>query len=278
MTTENTPSEFEAAYAAGAASKPLHDVLGDAAPAAVAVRAGHSIVDVEGHMQTPRLKRALVLMHQPQSFIDYVRTYADADSLITADLDKRTLHAILDYHAPREGGQRWGVHKVTYTCRETAEWKAWTGKNGVKLDQRELAEFIEANLPDIASPAGATLLEMVSTLEAKKDVSFLSSVRLHDGSQQFTYNETVDQSSTTRGELRLVDQFLLGLSPFDGTPKYEVLARLRFRITSGKLTFWFELDRPHKVVEAAFNEAVALVKDGLPAVRLVHGAVAKEAK
>jgi uncharacterized protein YfdQ (DUF2303 family) len=280
MSTDTRPSEFDAAFNAGVMSKAVHPIPG--ADGVVALRNGYAVTNIETslNLPKPRRKSALVTVHHPDSFIDYVRDFSDKDSLITADIENRTLRAILDYHGTDPDGQRWGVHKVTFTCRETPEWKTWNAVNGKdkRMEQIPFAEFLEANLPDIADPPGGLLLEMVTNLEAKKDVAFLSSVRLADGSQQLTYNETIDTSSTQRGDLRIVDRFTLALAPFYGTEAFRVTARLRFRITSGKLIFWFELDRPHKVVETAFDDIVQRVRAGLPDIRLIHGSVAKEAQ
>ena len=96
--------------------------------------------------------------------------------------------AVIDYHFEEPA---WCRHRATLAFRPTPEWTTWTGLSGRHLSQVDFAAFIEDNLPDIADPAGADILDVTRSLEAKKSVEFRSSIRLQDGSSQLTYDETV---------------------------------------------------------------------------------------
>jgi uncharacterized protein YfdQ (DUF2303 family) len=50
------------------------------------------------------------------------------------------------------------------------------------------------------------------------------------------------------------ETFALGIAVFEGGDRYHVEARLRYRIADGgKMTMWFDLLRPHKVLEDALS-------------------------
>jgi uncharacterized protein YfdQ (DUF2303 family) len=48
------------------------------------------------------------------------------------------------------------------------------------------------------------------------------------------------------------EEFTIGIPVLEGGLKYAVPCRLRYRIAdAGKLTMWFEMTRPHKILEDA---------------------------
>ncbi|WP_373753619.1 DUF2303 family protein [Neisseria weixii] len=97
------------------------------------------------------------------------------------------------------------------------------------------------------------MLEIASTLQAKKSASFSSSIRLANGSHQFSYEEDI-RGTTTSGRLEIPETFLLGLQVLLNGEHYQVEARLRYRINKeNQLEMWYELVRPHDIYEDAFN-------------------------
>lgn len=132
-----------------------------------------------------------------------------------------------------------------------------------------MAQFIENNLDDVVEPTGADLLEICRTLEAKKKVNFSSSIRLSDGSNQFTYEETV-QGSAQKGQLKIPEVFVIGVPVFISGEKWKVQVRLRFRINSGELSMWLEPVRTHKIIEAAVKEIFTAVAEGT-GMEPIHG-------
>ena len=118
----------------------------------------------------------------------------------------------------------------------------------------------------------AEVLEVAKSLAIDKKVAFLSSTRLQDGNREFIYQES-QEASAAKGTLRVPETFTLGLAPYLGAAKYSLVARLRFRIEESKLVLWYDLLRPHKVVEDAFNNVVAQLETGLK-VSVLRGSVA----
>lgn len=60
-----------------------------------------------------------------------------------------------------------------------------------------------------------------------------------------------DDDAQTLQKMQVFDRFSIGLPVFWNGDAYRVDARLRYRVRDGKLTFWFELIRQDKVLEAA---------------------------
>jgi uncharacterized protein YfdQ (DUF2303 family) len=219
---------------------------------------GSCIADLEQYLVTPKRARGNVVAHQTATFVGYFNHFKADASVIFADQEQFRIVGIIDYHAADKPA--FGEHRVTYTTPRSKEWQAWRGASGRKMSQTDFAQFIEDNVVDIRTPAGADVLEVSRSLQAKKSVDFNSSIRLADGSQQFTYNETVD-GATAKGTIKVPDEFTLGIPVFFGGALYEVRARLRYRIDSGKLWLWYDLYRPEHIEQDAFEHVVTDIAD-----------------
>jgi uncharacterized protein YfdQ (DUF2303 family) len=140
------------------------------------------------------------------------------------------------------------------------------------MKQAELGMFLEANVGDIVSPhdsklpTGSDVLGFVLTLQDNRKVKYGSGVNLQNGMVQIEFTEEGD--SATKGKLELFREFALGLRPFANGAAYQLRAFLRYRVdrNSGELTFWYELQRPDRVLEDACKETVAQIREkaGVP--------------
>lgn len=244
----------------------VHRLAENARPYRVALDG--SIQSLEGFLPAPVSVRGELQVYDAASFVDYVQRFKDADTVIFADKVARSFTAVLDYHAV--GAPRWGRHRAVLAARETEAWKRWTAQDGEKMNQADFAQFIEDNIPDIAKPAGAELVEIARTLEAKKDVQFQSVIRPQNGSVNFHYSEQV-QGNARGGDLAIPEEFILGLIPFEGCEKYKVVARLRYSIQAGGRLARFDLLRLEDIVEEAFAEITGDVKGGVGDTLILSG-------
>jgi uncharacterized protein YfdQ (DUF2303 family) len=235
----------------------------------VVIPEGFRVHALERLMVAPVRTRATARFDDASSFLSYVKARKENRSIVTANEANKVVKAILDYHSER--GAAFGEHTAELQLKATDEWAIWTAASGKRMGQNAFAEFIENNLPDIADPTGAEVLEVAKNLQIDKKVNFLSSVRLQDGNREFTFQEA-QEATSAKGTVRVPETFTVGLAPFLGASKYSLTARLRFRMVEGKLELWFDLLRPHKVVEDAFNNVVAALEAGL-SVEILRGAI-----
>lgn len=227
-------------------------------------------ISLEALLPAPARKRGITELNDAESFIAVVNDQKTDATRLYSTVNPPTFTAVFN-HTAKDAG--WCDHIAKYNAPLSPEWKTWAGIDGKTLSQVEVAHFLETNLVDVTfiepsaetgekgSPDGATLLEMCRTLEAKKKVDFKSSTRLSDGSTQFTYNEDV-QGSAMAGTMTIPEQFSIGIPVFENGDKWRVDVRLRFRINDGQLRIWFELVRPHKVVEVAVKELREAIAKG----------------
>lgn len=234
--------------------------IGDAkqAPAGVipyaVIPEGSKVEDLERLLPVPARTRAAVTAKSAETFAAYVKAFALPATVVFGDQERFQLVGIIDYHAKDAPAFR--EHRVTYSAPRSLEWKTWRGSNGKTMAQADFARFIEDNVVDIRDPAGAEVLEVSRGLQAKKSVEFASAIRLADGSQQFTYAETI-AGTTSKGTMQVPEEFTLGIPVFLGGPLYEVRARLRYRIDGGKLQLWYDLYRPEHIERDAFGTICA---------------------
>lgn len=242
----------------------------------VAIMPNGTVVNLENELLAahPKRPRANVALIEADSFVQYLKRFkVEGRTIIFGEATEQggSFHALVDYHdaqrlANPTGEQvvafteatapkaNWGDHKVKLTLSPTPEWTRWIGANNKLIPQAEFAEFVEDNAADIVHPDAAALLDMASFLQGKKTVTFKGSRNIGNGATELCYSEQIEETSGRRDEVqRFPTHMIVKLRPFVGSASVEIPARLRFRISdSGKLSFQFLLDRPFKVIEAAF--------------------------
>ena len=223
---------------------------------------GYRIEDLERFMPMPLRPRGTVVCETVDALIAYYKRFCDDASLVFACCEAFKVTGVLDWHAPGDMAG-FAEHRVIYEAPRSDEWKIWTGADGAAMRQAEFSRFIEDNVKDIREPAGADVLEVARQLEVKKKVEFASAERLSDGQREFTYNEEVD-GSTRRGQMKIPEEFLLGIPVFIAGDHYAVTARLRYRIHDGQLRLWYDLLNPHEVERDAFGAIVTRVDEAVP--------------
>jgi len=219
-------------------------------------------------LAAPRRKIAKVRLLDAESFIEYVRRHGSmADSTIWCVADylagKVNFLGILNDHGEDENKAAWRDHRATFAPVFSEEWNRWVAQHKKPFSQADFASFIEDNLKDIASvegqPTGAQMLEMALTFEANQDMRFKSAIRLQNGGVQMSFAQ--DDDAQTLQKMQVFDRFSIGFPVFWNGDAYRLDARLRYRVREGKLTFWFELIRQDKVLEAATQTLIAEIRE-----------------
>lgn len=183
----------------------------------------------------------------------------DLQTVILVDVINSKFRAVFNHHASDAPG--WADFGATYDCPLSPEWQIWKGNSGKRMNQEEFGLFIEANQLDIVKPVGAEMLQIATTLKAKKDVAFESGIRLDNGQVQIKYHEDVKASGGGAGQLQIPEQIKLGIPVYVGGTAYEVTANFRYRIMDGGgLALWYDLVRPHKILEDALQKVIAQIE------------------
>lgn len=243
----------------------------------VALPPGWTVIekDDERFCESPRRKTANVSLHDAESFITYINRHSppadefkhQAPCTIWCKADykagKVAFTGILNDLGTDEHAPAWRDHRAEFSPEFSEEWTRWAGNNRAPFNQTAFATFIEDNLKDIVegegSPSGAAMLDMALSFEANQDMRFKSAIRLQNGGVQMSFVQ--DDDSQTLAKMQVFDRFSIGLPVFWNGDAYRVEARLRYRVKEGRLTFWYELIRHDKTLEAATQTLIAQIKE-----------------
>lgn len=227
--------------------------------------------DADGHERMEYLRErrdapvrttGTYVLNDVASFLEYWDRFADADrSIVYASIDPAQFVAVIDHHTDAEAAYE--QHRVLYKLGFSQEWNTWTGASSQPFKgNEEFAEWLENQVPDVVEPAGASLLQIALNMKVNAHASFGNQVNLANGKAEFTYTNAMDGSSTVNsGSVAIPELFTIEIPVFAGieAQKYRIDARFRYRLNSGVLKLWYELVRPHKVLEEAFKDVLGEV-------------------
>ncbi len=218
----------------------------------VIVPDGYQIHTYQDKYKLPPRIIAQNIFSKLESFIEYVKGYRLPATTIFGAFDNNTITAYLDYHAKDVVAAV--KHTASYAIQKSTEWIKWTEINGKQLSQLDFAEFLEENGYNVVEPDGATLLEIVSNLQAKTEVTFQSSIRLANGTAKVAYQEDQTSKAGATGSFDIPTKIKLILPVYRYGANYPLEAFLRVRIDRGKAVFVVKLDNHQRVILQAFTD------------------------
>ena len=271
MENTKTVSDIQAAIEAGKqlGAPKVHKING--VPVVLATES-IEVVALREFMERPNRIRQRVEVKDAESFIDYYNAFCpDGGGVVFCDTEHAEFVGVLDYH--NHDLPNWCEHIVRFECTMTREWLEWTENDGQAMDQVKFAYFIEQHMDEIVKPKAAEMLEIVTTLKAKNKIAFESGIRLADGQVQLQYREEIDGQAGIKGELKIPEEFTLGIRVFEGEAAYKVTARFRHRIREGKVMMWYDLVRPHNIVRDAVESIVDSITEKVAADLFLNGRI-----
>lgn len=195
-----------------------------------------------------------------ESFIALTNRHKDANSVIFAEANwpNPSLTAVLNYHSTDPNAPRFGDHRVHYAFPVTDEFKAWADGDSKPMVQETFTAFIEEHAPELADPTStesaqfgqlfrtkiATPAEMITLsrgLQINVASQVKSSVTLQSGEGEIVF---VEEHLTDKGEkLTIPGMFMIALPAFIGGEPVRIPARLRYRVSGGKIVWIYQLFR-----------------------------------
>ncbi len=226
------------------------------------------------------------------SFIDLVNRFKDGASAVFGNDDRKapSLTAIFNYHhesaenlADASDIARHADHRATFAFPLSDEWLAWMGANKEPMSMADFALFLEDRWPDvltiealedlpekmrtIVSVSGGKaalatptkLIELSRGLKINEKAAVEESVNLASGEGGIRF--TAEHTGADGKPVKVPSIFIIGLPVFRNGQPYRMMARLRYRLSGGKLVFWYELARPDAVFDDAFAGALDEVRE-----------------
>jgi uncharacterized protein YfdQ (DUF2303 family) len=234
---------------------------------------GERLEYVKEQFINPTFRKGVVKLDDGKSFIAYLAKHGTSNSAIYAKENPAKFVAVIDEHpatpptlaAPEPPA--WRGFRAEFTPALSAEWQTWKRFDRQPFESTEkFAYFLEDNLPDIIEPSGAELLEVALNFRVNQDVRFSAAQRLTDGHAEISFQNVVEGSSVggSAGKIKIPEAFVIQVPVFAGVEcrSYKVQARFRWRLKTEGLKLWYELVRPHKVLEQAFKDLWTEIGDG----------------
>jgi uncharacterized protein YfdQ (DUF2303 family) len=233
----------------------------------VIVPDGYQVQSLEHLLDNPERKRADITVTDTDSLIRYAEKHGNPNEsvfYINVDFVESTCYIVAVINDHGEIDPQWRDHLCRFKMRNAVEWNRWLADNKKVKSQNDFAVFLEDNLGDIAGaagmPTGSEMLRMALDFEAHSEKKFRSKTNLQSGG--FSIEFVDEENSDTRATMKVFERFTIGIPVFEGSKnRYAVEARLKYRESGGKLSFWYELIRQDKVFKAAVEEEIVEIKE-----------------
>lgn len=214
---------------------------------------------IDRHRQEPARLLGTANTTTLQSFIDLVNRHKDAGSAVFAKTawPEPALTAVIDYHDLAHT-PRWGNHRIRYAFPITDEFKVWIEKNGKPMEQADFAAFLEEHAAELSAAYGleqdeyetlfkekfatpADLIALSRSLEVFVGARVKRQERLASGERTV---EFVEEHTNTKGEkVDIPGIFMVAVPAFVDGETIRIPARLRYRIQSGGIMWFYQLYR-----------------------------------
>ena len=237
----------------------------------------------EAYRTAPERRDGTAAVTVLQSFIDLVNRHKDPGSAIFAETvwPSPKLTAVIDYHT-LDRAARFSRHRVVYGFPVSDELNEWVKGNGEPMSQGDFAAFIENRIADLASPNDAEAIEFERKFKTKFAVpnemvdlsrglavqvgaEVKNAVTLQSGEMEVVFKE--EHRNAAGEKITVPGLFMVQVPAFrDGDP-VRLVARLRYRLRSGALTWAYQLYQWEEEVRARVSEdlARAAAETSLPA-------------
>jgi uncharacterized protein YfdQ (DUF2303 family) len=223
----------------------------------------YKLVDLDHRLLAPRRTIRDVNLKDLESFLSIAEKFKNEASGCYWESSGMGLEVTCVFDDVLPNATAWGHHQAILITKFSPEYEAWKKNSGNQMTQVQFAQFVEDNLPDFSTPDGATMLEISRKFLANKKVEFSSEVRLQNGDVQVTYLENTEAKA--KGQINFPSEFTLGIPILSKGDPYEVKCNLRYKLNDGRLMMWFDIVRQHKLLEAAFDDVLAKVRElGMP--------------
>lgn len=238
------------------------------------------VTEDEALLPTPVSDAGIARMHDLASFLAYWKEHALPHSRLYATMQPNIMFTgVIDEHVPK-GAPAWRDHRVVYTPTHSKEWTSWRAQDHKHFASNEvLAYWIEDQLPDITHPPADAFMAMIVSFRVDESRYWNNEVKLSNGLADFSYKKIVSGSAldAAGGRVEIPEQFRIEIPVFEGidAPRYPIEVRFRWRSREGSIAFWYEMVRPHKIVEKAFTDLLDRVREDATG-QLLFGSAERE--
>ena len=209
------------------------------------------------------------------SMIAHCQRFRDSASALFANAD--SIVAVYDYHRPiaealhieakegetailavigRDASARWQRHRAIYKPAKSKEWTTWTSKAGQLMSQADFADFLEANLQDLAGPEGdrkvpspADLMTLALTLKVTSEDVLESQINRTTGE----YHLVAKVEQKTTGEAKIPKEFDILVPVYENGDLLRVTCRFRMKKDGAGFKFGWVIPTAERLERSAWQ-------------------------
>ena len=231
---------------------------------------------IEEHRFAPAERTGTAYADTLAGFIDLINRHKDGESAIFGKTSwpEPKLTAVLDYDSAKSDARN-RDHRIVYAFPLTEEFKIWVKFNGQALKQEVFAAFLEEHAAELAAPSDAEVNEYErlfrekfatpsEVVELSRHLEVFVAARAKQGVRLQTGERTVEFSEehqNAKGEKIVIPGiFMVSVPAFIDGDAVRIPARLRYRISGGDISWFYQLYRwesylreevEHALLEAA---------------------------
>ena len=226
----------------------------------VAVPDGVGIVSMEKTLPMPTRIQSNRTFEEPGSFCKYVEAFKNTATRLYGIPDNFNFAAFINDDEPEKPS--WNEHLAGLQLKKSPEWNEWMEAAGKSLTQRDLANFFEDHIEQIAEPDAADLLSDIRSIFISSGTK-CESVQHEGGDIAFTYaTETAAGTKTERG--KIPSRLTLLIAPFRSWHPVQMTVALTYALTKEKeLKFVMRPHQAEALMWQSFNDVRKHVEDTL---------------
>lgn len=248
---------------------------------------GKEVVSVgkylDEYLEKPKRRKGVAEVTRLSSFIDLTNRFKASHSVIfgQARLNGNSLDAklktIFNYHpeGPENESAEYMDHSVQFKFPLSKDFQYWLGNNAKAMSTNDFSIFMEERIvemvvasdedkqpiqslkPKFADPL--EMLELSRDLQIHSEDTVVSKQKLSSGEHEIKFSTEHKDSSGQK--IQLPDFFVINVPIFEGGDTHRICVRLRYRLNSGSIAWFYDLYRIDNVLNDAFDHACACVVD-----------------
>ncbi|NBN62815.1 DUF2303 family protein [Pannonibacter tanglangensis] len=253
----------------------------------------------EKYRTSPEHARGTAVVLTLGSLIELVDRQRTRDTVIFADSTwtQPSITAVIDYHQGSlmlasdaelgAGTPGHGRSRIHYAFPLAEGWRDWTAMNGVEMDQRKFAEWIEDHIAELASPTSGEVAEYQTkfgtTIATPSDLMQLSrglqvnvAATVKNAQTLQTGEASIQFEETHHGHdgkpLLVPGLFIVQTEVFFMGALVRVPVRLRYRVKGGQISWFFQMWRPDIHVTDRIRADLDVLREQLPHLPVIEGA------
>jgi uncharacterized protein YfdQ (DUF2303 family) len=227
----------------------------------------------------PRRRKGTIRALSLEALIELVNRHKSTRTIVYVDPDGFTFVGVLNDFAPgAEGEPGFRDHRVVYQAVLSKEWAAWTFGDSKPMRQGEFAAFLEEHVLDLLDPSGlgpatqkvidalgvtvaspAVLRGLARDLSVRVKQQVREARNLATGETQVVF---ASEHATDDGRPLVVPgAFVVGIPVFEHGALYALVARLRYRVAEGVITWSYALTHPENAKRDAIDGMIATIRE-----------------